>query len=322
MKNKIFSSLIAALAFSVFATPSVKAQPQDLVNVVDFDLTEIITCVPNDAIPAVICNSLLDLLLDDLVRAEAFIDQVFAGYREDIPRFIRNQLDEPVFIRIRMVEEDGPFNTLAFVAPGEDIQIDFAPPPFFQIFSNYRAWSVTRVSTVNLDVDDVVFLLVTDGLVSTVVHEVMHSLGHPRNFEMADLNRPINMFGQINFLGDRFGVNRVGYGLSQFRGTPANPGESGNPFATFIPLSTTDGAGHLNPLSPAFFRPDDSLQDLFLPTAAGPGVQDFMSRSLRGMFADLAFKIRGINAPGIIDIDGDGMMDEPLLVSPDLPTDP
>ena len=316
MNNKFFSIMAAALvAFTVCFCPS-PVQAQDDTNVVDFDLTEILTCMPNDEVPGIICSALLDLLIDDLLEAERIIDAVFAGYRDDIPLFIRNQLDEPILIRFRMVEDDGPFETLAFVQPAADIQIDFAPPPFLQLFSNYRAWSVTRFSTVNLDVDDVAFLLLTDGMVSTAVHEVMHSLGHPRNFEVSRLNRPLNIFGAVHFRGDIFGINRVGYGMTEFRS------ESQNPFASYIPLSTTDGGSHLNPFEPSFNRPNELLQELFLPSAGGPGVRDFMSRSLRGMFADLAFRVRGVNYPGIIDLDGDGIMDEPLLVRPDLPTDP
>ena len=41
-----------------------------------------------------------------------------------------------------------------------------------------------------------------------------------------------------------------------------------------------------------------------------------MSFSLQGMFADLGYIVRGINGPGIIDLDNDGQADDPVVLNP------
>ena len=319
MIKKFFSLVIVFLYAGFFALESDAQIFRDAPisrNVVDFELTEILTCNPNNVeIPFVICEELLPLILDQLVEAEEFLDQLFVGYRRDMPRFVRNQLQgNPVLIRVRYFNTDGAGGVLATAGP--DQQFVFQPPLFLVNFRRYRSWILPQFSTINMDVNDIIPLLMTDELVEVVVHEAIHAMGHPSSFEGPDplnphLNRPLNFFDQVNFLGDDTGINGIGFGLNEFRS------ESANPFAQFIPLSTNDGGGHLSPFEPAFNRPAENLQEAFLPTAPFGDIQAFMSRSLRGMFADLAFEVTGITNEGILDINGDGLDDNPLIINPD-----
>lgn len=304
--------------------------PANSPNVVDFDITPILNCASDNPIQdpiAFVCNTpLLEQLIDDLIQAEAFVDEVVIGYRNDMPIFFRNQLQEPLVIQVSLVIEDGPGGILATAAVVQSA--DFMPNPFLRVRGGFRAWSLPRLSVMSLDADDVPFLLFFDGMVDTIVHEAFHAMGHPTNFDGAPfdptstgagLNQAINAFGQINFVGDNQGINGVGFGITEYRE------ESGNPFANFVPLQQdlNDGntPGHLNPFDPTFLRLDEELQEVFLPTAAPIGTQSFMSKALQGMFADLGYIIRGVNGPGFADIDLDGIEDDPLIINPALPTD-
>jgi hypothetical protein len=207
---------------------------------------------------------------------------------------------------------DGPGNILAQAGP--NTVLVFLPNPFLRQRGGFRAWAITRTGTMTIDYEDVIFMVLSDILVEVAVHESLHALGHPNNFLVSGLNGPTNGFGQVNFNGDRAGINGAGYGMREYRL------ESGNPLATFIPLSQNDDAAHLSQFSPVFVRPD-GFQDIFIPTASPPGF-GILTRSAMGMFADLCFRMRGINTPGFVDLDGDGIADNPIIVNPILPTDP
>lgn len=296
--------------------------PEGSPNTVDLDIAPIVACEsdgnPSDDV-AFVCAFFLEFLLDDLVQSEAFLDEVVIGYRNDLPIFFRNQLTEPLVIQVSLVDMDGPGGVLATAGPVQSA--NFLPNPFLRLRGGFRAWSLPRMSVMSLDPADVPFLILTEGMVDTIVHEAFHAMGHPFNFDPPEsgLNNAINAFGQINFVGDLAGINGVGFGLTEYRA------ESGNPFAQFVPLQQDvapgDTPGHLNPFDPTFVRFDENIQEVFLPTAPPPGIQNFMSRALQGMFADLGYVIRGINGPGFIDIDLDGIADDPLIINPELPTD-
>ena len=291
-------------------------------NTVDLDLRAIIDCANDadelpDEIAAVCATPLLPALIDELVQAEEFIDDLITGYRNDMPGFFRLQLQEPLVINVVLVVDDGPGGTLATAGP--DDVANFLPNPFLRLRGGFRAWSLPRTATMNLDAEDVLGLIVTGGMVDTIVHETFHAMGHPFNFDQAALSDVVNAAGQINFIGDVAGINGRGFGLTEYRV------ESGNPFAQFIPLqqfgNTGPTPGHLSPNDPTFDRADENLQEVFIPTAPPPGVEAFMSRALQGMFADLGYVITGINGEGFMDVDLDGIEDDPLIIDPDLPTD-
>ncbi len=297
-------------------------------NTVDFDLTPVFNCdifdptedAP-DSLEALVCTILLPDLIDDLIEAEEFCDQVFVGYRNDIPFVLREQLVDPVFINVFIGEIDGPGGTLARAGPiaGFDTNGDgiidvpgilsLVPPPFLQA-RRFRAWSVPRFATIEIDLDDIPFMVFTDSMVCTAVHEAFHALGHPSTFEISNLNVATTAFGSPNFVGDQFGPNGVGFGITEFRETRLE-----NSLAEFVPLSQADGGGHLSTFEESFFDFGSDLQEVFLPVEFG--LTGFMSRTLRGMFADMGYQIRGINAFGVIDIDGDGEDDVPLIVNPE-----
>ena len=76
---------------------------RDFQNTVDFDLARVVNCDildPTDPDPLAqfVCEQLLPFLVDQLLEAEAFCDEVFVGYRNDMPRVLRNQLVDPVII--------------------------------------------------------------------------------------------------------------------------------------------------------------------------------------------------------------------------------
>jgi hypothetical protein len=298
--------LIASVTMS-FRPSTVTAQE----DIVDFDLLNIITCSDfdpiDDAENFAICAFFQEFLLNDMLESEAFVDQVFAGFRQDMPRFLRFQLPDKIFILIALAEIDDVGGTLARAAPLAFA--DFIPNPFIRRGRFVRAWSLPIAGFMEIDIDDLPFLILSDTMVDVAVHESFHALGHPSAFDRSFLTGPVSIFGQINFIG----VNDGGFGLEQFRV------ESGNPFAQFVPLSQFDDHAHLSMFEPAFNRPAEGLQEVFLAFA---GAQGFMSRSLRGMFADLGYRIRTVNLPGVIDIDGDGTNDDPLIVNPNPPTLP
>lgn len=318
---QFFAGAFSAVAFLSF--PVFSQLPTDLrmprTNVVDLDASAMFdNCFEfpddNEGLQNLICLVLREEITDDMIKAENFLDQLFVGYRQDIPRFMLNQLDEPVVIECLYAMIDGPGMVLARAAPVNTLL--FAPNPFLRLRGGFRAWNMTRFGFMEIDIDDVIFMVLSETLVDVVVHEALHALGHPNNFETSGLNRQTSVFGQVNFVGDPAGVNGVGYGLREYRL------ESGNPFATFIPLSQNDGAAHLSSFSPVFTRFNEGFQDIFTPTAPPPGIFGIFTRSLQGMFADLGFQMRGINAPGFVDIDGDGIADNPVIVNPILPQDP
>ena len=303
-------------------------------NSVDFDLTGIIGCQSDDTsseeVPLiVICSFYLEELLDQLVEAESVLDEIFNGYRSDSPRFFRNQLDGPVQIEVVFAAIDGPGGALATAGPHpdatsfEELYAFFGVRPFLlQNQDQLRNWVIPRRAQMNLDVDDIIPLLITELMIDVAVHEAFHAMGHtgvadpnvdpPAGgaFVMSNLTRATTGFGQFNFLGDQTGINGVGYGLTEFRQ------ESGNPLATFIPLSQNDEASHLSAFEPVFNRTDEGFQDAFTPFAPPPGIQGIMSFSLQGMFADLGYRVRGINSPGFIDLDNDGKADDPVIINP------
>jgi len=295
-------------------------------NSVDFDLSQILNCQPgidfdlDSAEPplSVICGFLLEELIDQLVEAERFLDEVFIGYRSDSPRFFRNQLDGPVQIEVVFAAIDGAGGVLASAGPHpgfadfDELFAFFGVNPFLRRpgVNNLRNWVIPRRAIMNLDIDDVIPLLLSETMIDVAVHEAFHAMGHPTAFELSELNAATSGFGQINFIGDPVGINGAGYGLTKFRA------KSGNILATFVPLSQNDDAAHLSPFEPTFIRLDEGFQDTFIPFAPPPGVQAFMSFSLQGMFADLGYKVRGINAPGVIDIDNDGQADNPVIINP------
>ena len=301
-------------------------------NSVDFDLLPIINCQPGEffeldpAMPplSTICNFFLEELVDQLVESERFLDEVFNGYRPDAPRFFRNQLDGPVRIVVHFQAIDGPGGALAVASPLT--YADFFVNPFIRpgASGNIRQWSISRTGRISLDVDDVIPLVLTELMIDVAVHEAFHAMGHvgvvdplapidpltSGAFVRSGLSGRTNGFGQINFLGDSTGINGVGYGLTEFRQ------ESGNLLATFIPLSQSDGSAHLSAFEPTFVRLNDGFQEAFIPTAPPLGIQAIMSFSLQGMFADLGFRVRGVNSPGFIDIDNDGQADDPVVINP------
>ena len=294
-------------------------------NTVDFDLTPVIGCEFYDptedagTLREFVCLVLLPFLVDDLLEAEAFCDAVFVGYRDDIPSVLRNQLVDPVFINVIVDEIDGPGGVLAQAGPIAGIDTDgdgeidlpgilsIIPPPYLQT-RRFRAWSVPRFAQMTIDLEDIPLMVFSDTMVCTAVHEAFHALGHPSTFEISNLNQPSTPFGSPNFVGDRFGPNGHGYGITEYRI------ESENPLAEFVPLSPGDGSAHLSGADPTFFDFNENLQEVFL-AVQGFGT-NYMSRTLRGMYADMGYKIRGVNAFGIIDIDGDGSDDLPLIVNP------
>ncbi|MEM9411105.1 MAG: hypothetical protein AAGA30_08335 [Planctomycetota bacterium] len=304
------SLLVVFLTMACIAVKPFDAQAQITTNVVDLDLTEVIQCnIPDEEpLKPLICNVLLECFVDQLNEAESFLDQVFTGYRNDMPAFLRNQLDEPVLIQVVMDSIDGKGMVLAQAGPRTVVNL--LPNPFLRLRGGFRGWSIPRTGTMTFDIDDIPCLVLSDSIQDVCVHEAFHALGHPNLFEIAGLNDASNVFGNVNFVGDVAGINGVGYGLTEFRQ------ESGNPLATFIPLSLDDGSGHLSIFEPTFVRIDEGFQEVFVPSISGGGIQAFMSRSLQGMYADLGFQIRGINGPGFIDLDGDLIEDNPLVINP------
>ena len=331
LRGSVSFLLCTFIALSMVTQPKI-AEAQLTTNTVDFDITAIINCtVPENTEPAIedlICRILYPCMLDQFVESERFMDELFVGYRNDMPAFFRNQLDEPVILVCEIIDIDGPGNVLAQASPGIDANMDgindpgsiltLQPNPFLRRRGGFRAWAMTRIGLIQFDVDDMAFMILSDTLQEVTVHEAYHALGHPSLFAASDLNGVTNVFNQVNFNGDGNGINGVGFGLTEFRA------ESGNPFASFIPLSQNDGSAHLSAFEPSFRREAEGFQEAFIPTAPPPGVLGFTSRALQGMFADLGFLIKGVNSPGFLDLDGDGIEDDPLVINPtfDLDCDP
>ena len=156
--------------------------------------------------------------------------------------------------------------------------------------------------------DDIQNLVLDNSFRDHVIRGSFQGMGFPTVFREAGLVGALNSISEYQYLGDPDGINSVGFAISEFRV------ESGNPIAGFVPLSQADGGGFLNPFEPAFFVADEDLQEIMLPSFLF-GFQTFMSRTFRGMFADLGYSVPGINAPGFIDLDNDGQEDDPLLIN-------
>ena len=265
-------------------------------NVVDFDITPIIGCFtagdPSDDV-SFICNTpLLEELIDDLVEAESFIDNVFAGYRDDLPKDLLSQL-QPVLIQFQLIDDDGLGGNFRIV---ETITATNFPA------SGDPDWSIPQLVTVGLDAADLPFFIFTQRSTEVIVEAVLRGLGMPELFQETGLIR-LDRFGQYKY----FGLDGRTAGLDAYRI------ESGNAIAESIPLDL--GGRNWDPIDPTFELADGRLVDLFRPVYRCQN--NFMSNTSRAIFADLGFQVVGVNSPGIIDIDGDGKNDEPLLVSPE-----
>ena len=266
-------------------------------NVVDFDLTPIFSCAsvgnPSDDV-AFVCAIFLEELIDDLVEAESFIDNVFAGYRDDLPKDLLSQL-QPVLIQFQLIDDDGLGGNFRIV---ETITATNFPA------SGDPDWSIPQLVTVGLDAADLPFFIFTQRSTEVIVEAVLRGLGMPELFQETGLIR-LDRFGQYKY----FGLDGRTAGLDAYRI------ESDNANAESIPLDF-DGR-NWDPIDPTFELADGRLFDLLQFSPVSGCANNYMSNTSRAIFADLGFQVVGVNSPGIIDIDGDGKNDDPLIISPE-----
>ena len=265
-------------------------------NVVDLDPIPIFVCdLPSnvsDEQQTLICNVLRPQILEELDRIEEVIDQIFVGYNDDIPTEFLQTLS-PALISVRFDIIDGPGGTPVTSGP---TTVNTFPNAFSPDFA------FTGTAIINLDIDDLESALANNQMGVNILHSVIHSMGFPTVFESLGLigaNAP----DVVNYIGN----DGMGFGIDAYRK------ESGNAFATFVPLFQQDEA-HLNPFDPTFLSISPAEREISLPLSAPFCGRHFMSRTLRGMFADAGYQIATINSSEIIDLDGDGQDDDPLFV--------
>lgn len=298
--RSLTSFLVASVSLCLLLDQSVAnaAPQQGPANVVDFDITPILNCASDNPISdeiALVCNTfLLQEVIDDLVETETLIDAMLVGFRDDLPAEFLAELST-TFIEFNLVELDGLGGRMSEAGSIADTTFpDVAP--FEYVISN--------LAIVNLDAADIPFLVSTGGLNAVIAQATLRALGFAPAFQATGLIGT-ESFGALRYRGTDGG----GFAIDEFRV------ESGSPFATFIPLLLGENDSvFLSPFESAFFVKGTSLREVLIPLLNEPCTRAFVSRSLRGMFADLGYLVAGINTPGIIDLDGDNVDDDPLFV--------
>lgn len=223
-------------------------------------------------------------------EAQQLFDDRIAGYRDDVPRALLDQL-QGLRITVFFDEIDGPFNTLAQAAPVDIVSFGIVSPFFF---SGNRPFAFARQGLMTVDIEDIDFMIAVDIFTEVIVHEAMHAIGFPNLFEQNGL------MGTTNFFGDR-NYNFDGFALNTYRE------ESGFPFATYLSLNTTvcgepagDAAGgHWSEFDPFFVQPENGIQDVMCPCSGYLGTVTFYSETTWATFADCGYLVRKINAPGL-----------------------
>lgn len=281
------------LALSALVTSFASAQQKD---VVDYNALPILQCVlpsgVDPALGALICNKLRPKILDELMVADDFLDAVLVGFEDEVPAELINQLGVAQ-ITVNFEQIDGPGNTLATSAPTD-----------FRFFPEQEPQLIfVKNGVINIDIDDIQAVIENDRFVDVIIHSSLHALGFPSVFQFTGL---IEDSGLVNYVGN----DGAGFAISEYQV------ESGDSTFDFVPLEQATSGGHLCPFQSAFVRPDIVGREVLTPMLDTFCARAFMSRTLRGMYADLGYLVPGINAPGMIDIDGDGIDDDPLFVSP------
>lgn len=291
------NSFLISVAFSFLAFVVSLASAQE--DVIVFRLPDIFQCnVPSTIdreFENQICDNLLQSIIDDLNEAESFLEQLFVGYSNEVPAEFTDQLGA-CQIKFLFEDIDGPGGVMVTGRPLPDgIESFPAQDP---------EWFFSVVGEVLLDVNDIELLLNSNRLVEFATRGALEALGFPTIFEMSGLIVNIPMAGE-NYIG----VNGGGFGLEEYRM------ESDDPSAPFVPLDQTTNAEYLCRFESTFVRTDIVAREILTPPINPTSCSRFfMSRTLRGMFADLGYSIPGTNAPGIIDVNGDALDDSPLFI--------
>lgn len=219
-------------------------------------------------------------LHDEFQEAQEFFNVRFAGYRDDIPRVVRENVEGAlVFVQFEAQSLGGP---LASALPLEVYRFQGSSFNVFNTSSGVRPWAFTRLGLMTINTDFLCLMLATNEFVPTIVHEAMHAIGFGSLFEDNGLNGN-NFFGVRNYQFE-------GFALAKYRQ------EAQIPFASFIPLQPNI-RGHWDPNDPFFNQVANGLRDVMHPVAAPPGWTIFYSETTWSVFADLGYKVRGVNAP-------------------------
>ena len=283
-------------AFSALAISFASAQQK---NVVNYNALPILQCVlppgVDPALGSLICNKLRLEILDELMVADDFLNAVLVGFEDEVPAELIAQLGvAQITVNFEII--DGPGNTLTTSAPTEFCAFPEQDPD----------WIFVKSGVINIDVDDIQAVIENDRFVDVIIHSSLHALGFPSVFQFTGLIEGSEFSPPVNYVGN----NGTGFAISEYQI------ESGDSSIDFVPLEQASGGSHLCPFQSAFVRPDIVGREVMTPVLDTLCARAFMSRTLRGMYADLGYLVPGINASGIIDIDGDGIDDDPLFVSP------
>lgn len=162
-----------------------------------------------------------------------------------------------------IIAQAGPTDILTWGGPG--------------YAKNGSRGAVARAGTMTVDTDDILFFAGTGQLRDIIIHEAFHALGFAP-------------------LWDDFGyrdASGLGYtgpnALAEYRRA------TGQPFAAFVPLERTGGAGtlggHWDGTDPFFSDPLSDRQEIMVGFIAAPGVEAFISSVTLAQFRDLGYNV-------------------------------
>lgn len=230
-------------------------------------------------------------------QAEAFWDGHLQGFSKKLPLFVRRQLRD-IEITASSPFIDGAGGILGQAGPTRTVDYGGGRGPKGR---RQRAISISQEAMMQFDIADLEQLRQDGDLVKVVIHEMAHALGYGSLWAANELISP-DASGTVQYRHD-------GYGLAEYRK------ESGNPFASYVPIEQQGGPGtalsHLDDDDPFFNQAATNFKAEYMLgflqqwiDVNGNGVQDageffstdkFLSNTSLGIFADLWFVVGGIN---------------------------
>jgi hypothetical protein len=223
-------------------------------------------------------------------NAERFWESRIIGYSDKLPTVVRSQLS-----RLQIVAStpaiDGAGGILGQAAP--TATVTYGGFNGFPRGGNSLRIAIATQATMQFDIDDMAGLQAAGNLESVVRHEMAHAMGFGSLWNGNGL-LAVGFNGQQNYVGN--------FGLTAYRK------ESGQTLSPLVPVEQGGGAGtalaHWDDDDPFFNNSRTGKTEGMLGTidAFNPNVRTFWSETTWHQFADLWFKVRGVDGVPFTDL--------------------
>lgn len=224
------------------------------------------------------------------LNAERFWETRIVGYSPQLSRSVQSQLTK---LRITAITApiDGAGGVLGQAGPNNVLRFGGVSNPYLP-GGGSQIGAIARTATMTFDTADIAGLAATPagstGLTAldfVVRHEMAHAMGLGSLWADNRLLSAAGGNGQTNYVGK--------YGLAAYRK------ESGNTFSRFVPIEQEGGAGtalsHWEDDDPFFNQRGSRGRAELMLGSTIPGENIFVSETTWASFADLWYKVRGVN---------------------------